>query len=138
MALDKFTKAILAGDPIDVYNNGEMSRDFTYIDDIVEGVLRVLKYVPKKLEPTSSAPYRICNLGRNEPVSLSRFIESIELATEKKAIRNNMPMQQGDVQRTYADVSKLKTLTGYSPKTDLDEGVDKFVAWYKQYHLKES
>ncbi|MFM1874729.1 MAG: hypothetical protein RL266_466 [Bacteroidota bacterium] len=131
MALFKFTKNILEGKPIEVYNNGDMSRDFTFIDDIVEGVIRVLE-----LPPTASegAPYRICNIGRNEPVSLGHFIAAIENATGQKAIRNNMPLQPGDVLQTFADVSALTEITGYAPKMDVDQGVKEFVNWYRAYY----
>ncbi len=142
MAIYKFTERIIAGKPIDVYNNGKMSRDFTYIDDIVEGVLRVLETVPGPLEiegnknekEKSKPPYRICNIGRNEPVRLNAFIECIEKATGKKAICNNLPMQPGDVKATFADVTELKSLIGYIPKMDVEEGIQRFVTWYKDYH----
>ncbi|MCB9205228.1 MAG: NAD-dependent epimerase/dehydratase family protein [Flavobacteriales bacterium] len=131
MALFKFTKNILEGKQIEVYNNGDMSRDFTFIDDIVESVLRVLELPPAASE---GAPYRICNIGRNEPVSLSHFITAIENATGQKAIRNNMPLQPGDVLQTFADVSALTEITGYAPKMDVDQGVKEFVNWYRVYY----
>ncbi len=142
MALFLFTKAILNDQPIDVFNNGEMSRDFTYIDDIVEGIFRVLK-IPAKPnvswnsddpDPSSSfAPFRICNIGSNSPSSLLRFIELIEEATGKVAQKNFLPMQMGDVPSTYADVSNLTEITGYSPGTSLQTGIENFVKWYRDY-----
>ncbi len=143
MALFKFTRNIVEDKPIDVYNNGNMSRDFTYIDDIVEGIVRILEKPPTQRsmdeldddDPSRSvAPYRICNIGRNEPVKLEAFIDAIELATGKKAIRNYMPIQPGDVERTYADVSDLNKLTGYVPKVAVNEGVQKFVDWYRNFY----
>lgn len=143
MALFKFTRNIVEAKPIDVYNNGMMSRDFTYIDDIVEGIIRILNVPPasRKLEElddndpsTSTAPYRICNIGRNEPVKLESFIEAIESAVGKKAIRNYMPIQPGDVHQTYADVTTLQQLVGYVPKVGVTEGVGNFVDWYRAYY----
>jgi len=144
MAIYKFTERIIAGEPIDVYNHGKMSRDFTYIDDIVDGVLKILKLIPGHKESAeqstdasvSQTPYRLCNIGRNEPVSLERFIKCIEVATGNKAIRNNLPMQPADVEQTFADVSQLKSLIGYSPKTNVDVGIKRFVEWYKSFHAE--
>lgn len=128
MAIFKFTDRILNDEPIDVYNNGDLSRDFTYIDDIVEGVF---KLIPKR--PETDIPYSIFNIGRGEPVQLDIFIKAIEKAIGKEAKRNNLPMQPGDVKQTWASTSKLKEWIGYEPKQDLEEGVKKFVEWYRQY-----
>ena len=143
MALFKFTKAILNGDPIDVYNHGEMERDFTYVDDIVEGIVRLVDRIPQPdpdwsgdaPDPGSSkAPYRIYNIGSNRPVKLMTFIRTLEKALEKEAVINYMPMQPGDVPATYADVSDLEREVGYKPATSLEEGIANFVAWYKDYY----
>ena len=128
MALFKFTKAILNGEPIDVYNHGDMRRDFTYIDDLVEGIRLLID----SLSPV--APWRVVNIGNSEPVQLMAFIEAIEAATGRKATRNYMDMQPGDVPATWADASLLQDLTGYAPKTDLQDGVARFVAWYRDYY----
>ncbi|MPQ76929.1 NAD-dependent epimerase [Hydrogenovibrio sp. JE_KL2] len=136
MAYFSFTKKILAGEAIDVFNNGQMERDFTYIDDIVEGVVRVMDRIP---QPQSSeftmahAPYKIYNIGNNQPITLERFINAIESATGKKAIRNNLPMQPGDVPRTFADVDDLIADTGFKPETEIEVGIDRFVDWYKSF-----
>ena len=143
MALFKFTKAILAGETIQVYNHGHMLRDFTYIDDIVEGVVRVIdrpaaadaawsSAVPAPA--SSSAPYRIFNIGNSEPVELMRYIRAIEAATDKKAKMEMLPMQPGDVPATSADVHRLEALTGFRPSTNVEDGVAKFVAWYRRYY----
>lgn len=129
MALYKFTDKILKGEPIDVYNNGELSRDFTFIDDIVDGVIRLVHK-----SPTSKVPYGIFNIGRGEPVSLEDFITEIENATGKKAIRNVQPMQPGDVKRTWASTKALKEYCNYSPKNDLSSGIKSFVEWFMNYH----
>ncbi len=143
MALFLFTKAILEGRPIDVYNYGEMQRDFTYIDDIVEGLVRVIDRPPtgnpdwsgKHPDPGSSrAPYKIYNIGNNNPVKLTDFIEAIEKATGKTAKKNLLPIQPGDVPATYADVSDLIADMGYKPQTPIQEGVDRFVAWYREFY----
>jgi len=143
MALFLFTKKILAGEPIDVFNFGKHTRDFTYIDDIVEGVVRTLDRVPgpdpafDPLAPTpatSAAPYRVYNIGNHTPVQLSRYIELIEEATGKTAIKNLLPMQPGDVPDTEADVSALMRDTGYAPTTSVDVGVRQFVAWYRDFY----
>ncbi len=143
MAYFLFTKAIIEGNPINVFNNGEMERDFTYIDDIVEGVVRVLDSPAKKNkewsgdspDPASSyCNYRIYNIGNNKPVKLLKFIEVIEEAVGKKAIKNMFPMQAGDVESTYADVSELQKVSNFSPCTPIEEGVRKFVEWYKSYY----
>jgi len=147
MALFKFTQNILAGKPIDVYNNGEMIRDFTYIDDIVQGIVKVISNIPKpnaqwnrkRPDPSSSfAPYKIFNLGNNHPVELEYFIKTLEESLGKKAIRNYMPLQPGDVPRTCSDNSDLTNSVGYKPKTKIEDGVDKFVDWYLSYYDNES
>ena len=143
MALYLFTKAILAGEPIDVFNNGEMERDFTYVDDIVESLVRVgdkpaaasASWNGDKPDPaTSNAPYRIYNIGNNAPVKLMRLIEVIEEATGKKAIKNFMPMQPGDVPATYADIEDLARDVGFAPRTPIEVGVKRFVDWYRGYY----
>ena len=145
MALFKFTKAILAGDPIDVYNHGQMKRDFTYIDDIAEGVLRVLDRPPapnpyfrgEQPDPSSSpAPYRIYNIGNHNPVALSRFIEILEQALGRRAEKIMRPMQPGDVPATYADVSDLARDTGFAPSTHIETGLERFAAWYRHYYAQ--
>jgi len=132
MALFGFTKAILEGKPIDVYNRGKMQRDFTYIDDIVEGVVRVADRVPEPCE--TGARYKVYNIGNDSPVELERFIQVLEDAIGRKAIRNDLPMQPGDVLSTHADVGDLARATGFRPSTPLEEGIVKFVAWYRDYH----
>jgi len=143
MALYLFTKAILAGEPIKVFNEGKMRRDFTYIDDIIEGVMRVMARIPQpdpawdsaKPNPsTSTAPWRIYNIGNNNTVELGTFISTLEDALGKKAIRNLMPMQPGDVEATWADVSDLIADTGFRPQTSVEYGVGQFVKWYKEYY----
>lgn len=143
MALFIFTKAILEGKPIQVFNNGEMERDFTYIDDIVEGISRMMVSEPPKGNPewngvnpdpsSSKAPYRIYNIGHNEPVKLMHFISAIEKETGKKAIIEYMPMQPGDVRKTWADVNGLKEDFNYKPGTSVDEGIKNFMKWYLNY-----
>ncbi|MHC1725797.1 MAG: NAD-dependent epimerase [Syntrophobacteraceae bacterium] len=143
MALFLFTRAILAGEPIHIFNNGHMSRDFTYIDDIVEAMLRVLDSPPAgdpewnglMPDPGSSfAPYRIYNIGNNNPVSLLDFISTIETCLQMKATREFHPMQPGDVRETYADIEELMRNFDFRPKTSLIEGVSSFVDWYKSYY----
>ncbi|MFZ5594900.1 MAG: NAD-dependent epimerase [Pseudomonadota bacterium] len=143
MALFKFTQNILAGKPIDVYNYGNHKRDFTYIDDIVEGVVRVLDKVPEPNpqwsgdqpdSATSLAPYRLYNIGNHQPVELLHFIEVLEKALGKKAEKNLLPMQQGDVLATYADVDDLMRDAGFAPATPIEEGIARFVAWYREYY----
>jgi len=143
MALFLFTKAILNNEPIKVFNNGEMQRDFTYIDDIVEGVVRVMNNIPApdpdwtSSTPTPSAscaPYRLYNIGNNQPVALMTFINSIEKALGKKAVKKYLPLQPGDVPATYADVNDLIKDTGFKPSTSVEEGINKFVKWYKEYY----
>jgi UDP-glucuronate 4-epimerase len=134
MAYYKFTKAILNGDPIDVYNNGVMKRDFTYIDDIVEGVIRVMKKTSTPQEnkySTAKPPYRIYNIGNNNPVTLRDFISAIEDACETKANENLLPMQPGDVPITYADIDDLAKDIGFKPSTSIESGIKQFVSWYK-------
>jgi UDP-glucuronate 4-epimerase len=142
MALFKFTKAILAGDPIDVYNFGNMRRDFTYIDDIIEGVVRVCDRVPEGNEEwsgdqpdpaTSKAPYRLYNIGNNNPVELSHFIEVLEKKLGRVAQKNYLPMQAGDVPATAADVDDLVRDVGFRPNTSIETGIDRFVDWYRGY-----
>ncbi len=143
MALFLFVKNILAGKPIDVFNRGHHMRDFTYIDDIVEGVVRTADKIaepagewdPKAPDPaTSSAPYRIYNIGNNQPVRLLDFIAAIEKALGKKAIMNLLPMQSGDVESTYADIDALQQVVGFTPSTSIEDGIGKFVAWYREYY----
>jgi UDP-glucuronate 4-epimerase len=143
MALFQFTKAILDGSPIKVFNHGRMERDFTFIDDIVEGVVRVLNRVPapdpawdgNAPDPASStAPYRLYNIGNNLPVDLISFITVIEEALGKKAIKEFLPMQPGDVAMTCADIGDLASDVGFSPSTPLEEGIRRFVGWYRGYY----
>ncbi|MBE9511547.1 MAG: NAD-dependent epimerase [Bacteroidetes bacterium] len=140
MALFIFTKKIIKGEQIDVFNYGKMERDFTYIDDIIEGVVRVLdnpakgnhNWDPKKPDPaTSPAPYKVYNIGNNNPVKLMDFVHAIEEATEKKAKINYMPIQPGDVEKTWADVEDLIQYFDYTPDTEIKKGVRRFVEWYK-------
>jgi len=142
MALFKFTKAILADQPIDVFNHGHHRRDFTYVDDIVEGVIRVLDrpappnqdWNGAKPDPgTSAAPWRVYNIGNNSPVELLDYIAAIEAALGKKAEKNLLPLQAGDVPDTYADVADLVEQFDYKPSTPVKEGVAKFVVWYRDY-----
>lgn len=143
MALFLFTKAILEGKPIDVFNFGKMRRDFTYVDDIVEGIVRLIPYVPvgnptwsgEKPDPASSfAPYKIYNIGNNQPVELLYFIEVLEQKLGRKATRNFLPLQDGDVPETYADVDELMRDVGFKPSTSIEDGIEKFVTWYKEYY----
>lgn len=146
MALFKFTKGILEGTPIDVYNNGEMWRDFTYVDDLVRGIRLLMDAIPVRpagpeaiaqgdsLSP--AAPYRVVNIGNSEKIRLLDFIEAIEAEVGRKAIRNYMPMQAGDVPATWADSTLLHDLTGYRPQTNFRDGVAAFVRWYRDYYAK--
>ena len=145
MALFLFTDAILKGEPIKVFNNGEMQRDFTYIDDIVEGIIRVTDkpatpnadWDSRLPDPgTSSAPYRLYNIGNNNPVSLMEFIGAIEKAIGKKAEKQLLPMQPGDVAATYADIDALIEAVDYHPRTPIQEGMDHFIEWYMK-HMDE-
>ena len=142
MALFLFTRAILEGKPIDVFNHGKMQRDFTYIDDIIEGVFRVMKKIPKPYKSwsgdnpdpgTSYAPYKVYNIGNNNPVELMSFIETIEKCLGKKAKKNLLPLQAGDVPATYADVDDLMNDVGFKPATPIEVGIRRFVEWYKDY-----
>jgi len=141
MALYKFTRNILAGEPIDVYNHGEMSRDFTYVSDLVEAIRLLIEATPersKDIAPTDSlspvAPWRAVNVGNSEPVKLMDFIAAIEKATGKTAKLNMMDMQAGDVPTTWANAQLLKDLTGYQPQTSVAQGVEEFVRWYRDYY----
>lgn len=143
MSLFLFTRKILAGEPIDVFNFGQHSRDFTFIDDIVEGVIRTLDRVATPNgawnsdvpDPgTSNAPYRLYNIGNNQPVELMYFIECIEKAVGKTAIKNMLPLQPGDVPRTYANVEALVADVGFQPQTQIEEGIQRFVNWYKNFY----
>ncbi|NLX90410.1 MAG: NAD-dependent epimerase [Firmicutes bacterium] len=143
MAYFSFTRAILEGKPIKVFNYGKMKRDFTYIDDIVEGIVRLIDRVPQpdphwdgtRPHPgRSCAPYRIYNIGNNRPVELLYFIEVLERNLGKKAKKELLPMQPGEVPETYADIDDLTRETGFRPKTGIEEGIEKFVAWYKDYY----
>ena len=143
MALFLFTKAILEGRPIDVYNHGRMKRDFTYIDDIVEGVVRVADRIPTPNvawsgdapDPgTSYAPYRLYNIGNNSPVELLHFIKVLEAYLGKTAVKNLLPIQAGDVPATCADVDDLMADVGFKPKTSVEEGIKRFVEWYRAYY----
>jgi UDP-glucuronate 4-epimerase len=143
MSLFMFTKNILAGQAIDVFNYGNHRRDFTYVDDIVEGVVRVLDRVPtadpawEGTHPdaaSSNAPYRLYNIGSNNPVELLRYIEILEKCLGKKAVRNMLPLQAGDVPDTYADVTELIRDVGYRPTTTIEKGISAFVSWYREYY----
>ena len=141
MALFKFTKAVLQGDAIDVYNHGDMSRDFTYVDDLVRGIHLLLNTVPERTDNVPNgdslstvAPHRIVNIGNGEPVQLMSFIEAIEKALGQPAKKNFMDMQPGDVPATWANGDLLKSLTGYTPRTDVETGVKAFVDWYRDYY----
>jgi len=143
MALFLFTRAILEGKPIDVFNHGRMRRDFTYVDDIVEGVVRIAERPPAanaafdtaRPDPASSwAPYRIYNIGNHQPVELMEFIEAIEEALGKKAEKRLLPLQDGDVPATYADTADLAQTTGFAPATPVREGVRRFIEWYRSYY----
>jgi UDP-glucuronate 4-epimerase len=143
MALFLFTRAILAGDPIDVFNYGKMQRDFTYIDDIVEGVVRTLDHTATpnaqwssdSPDPgTSAGPYRLYNIGNNNPVELMYLIEVLEEKLGVKARKNMLPLQPGDVPATYADVDALSADVGFKPATPIEVGVERFVAWYRKFY----
>ena len=144
MALFKFTRSMLAGEAIDVYNHGEMMRDFTYVEDLVEAIRRLIDAAPIRPESAEDiaegdslspvAPWRVVNIGNSKPVQLGDMIAAIEDALGMEAKRNLMPMQPGDVPATWADAELLRTLTGYVPETDIREGVRRFVAWYRDYY----
>ena len=146
MAYFKFVRSIEAGNPIDVYNFGKMQRDFTYIDDIVEGIVRVLKHPPTQrladldvpFPPNSNALYKLYNIGNNKPIELLTFIELIENALGKKAEKRLLPMQPGEVTITYANVDDLIRDVGFSPATPIEVGIDRFVKWYQDYSSKLS
>ena len=138
-----FTKAIISGAPIKVFNHGKMRRDFTYIDDIVNGVIKIADVIPaannqwdaNNPDPaTSSAPYRLHNIGNNQPIELSRFIAATEAALGKKALCEYLPMQPGDVLETAADISTLTAATGFQPLTTIEDGMKKFCAWYRAFY----
>jgi len=141
MAPFLFTKAILAGEPIKVFNHGQMMRDFTYIDDIVEGIIRIQAKPPaaqlvweSSNASESFAPYKIFNIGNNQPVKLMTFIEAIEQATGKTAIKQFLPMQDGDVPATYADIDDLQAAVGFTPAMPIAQGIEQFVEWYNSYY----
>lgn len=143
MALFKFTKAILAGEPIDVYNYGNMQRDFTFIDDIVESIVRLQDVIPQPnpewtvetgSPATSSAPYKVYNIGNNEPVMLMEYIEALESALGMEAQKNMLPIQPGDVLNTSSDTSELYKTIGFKPKTTVRDGVQQFVDWYREFY----
>lgn len=147
MAYFSFTNAIVAGDPIKVFNHGKMERDFTYIDDVVEGIVKLIDHIPtakpewdesKDDISESFAPYKIYNIGNNNPVPLMRFINALEAALGKEAEKIYMEMQPGDVLRTYADVSDLERDVNYKPSTSIEDGLAKFVEWYKEFYNVES
>ena len=144
MAMFLFTKAILEGKPIKVFNHGQMQRDFTYIDDIVEGIVRIQDKPPvanKNWDGTnaseSNAPYKIFNIGNNQPVKLMTFIEAIEKATGKTAVKEYLPMQDGDVPATFADIDDLQAAVGFKPATPIEQGVKSFVDWYQHYYAQK-
>jgi len=128
MAPFLFTKAILNNNPINVFNNGDLMRDFTFIDDVVGGIEAVIH----KMDAFEK--YEIFNIGNNKPVALKDFIDAVETSCGKEAIKVMFPMQEGDVYKTYASIDKLNQLTGYSPETNIREGIHKFVSWYKEYY----
>lgn len=146
MALFKFTRALLAGEPIPVFNHGDMSRDFTYIDDIVEGIVRLMEVAPSANPAwqasgagpdSSSAPYALYNIGHGSPVALMDFIRALEAATGREAICDFQPMQPGDVPRTWADTEALFQATGYRPRIGVEEGVQRFVEWYRNFYREQ-
>jgi UDP-glucuronate 4-epimerase len=144
MALFKFTKGIIEGTPIEIYNNGEMWRDFTYVEDLVRGIRLLIDAVPMRPESADqieegdslspAAPFRVVNIGNSDKVRLSDFVDAIEAEIGKPAIKNYLEMQKGDVPATWADASLLQRLTGFRPQTDVREGVKRFVAWYRDYY----
>ncbi|MDU6412187.1 MAG: NAD-dependent epimerase/dehydratase family protein, partial [Yersiniaceae bacterium] len=143
MALFKFTRAMLAGEAIDVYNRGEMRRDFTYIDDIAEAILRLQAVIPhadstwtveQGSAATSSAPYRVYNIGNSQPVKLMAYIEALETALGIEAKKNLLPMQPGDVLETSADTQALYDAIGFKPETSVTQGIQRFVDWYRDFY----
>ena len=142
MAYFKFVSSILNNKPIDIYNNGEMYRDCTYVDDLVNGIKLLADCIPnKKISENDSlspvAPFRIVNIGNSHKIKLIDFIDAIEESLNKKAIRNYMPMQKGDVTETWADASLLQKLTNYKPKTNYKDGINNFVKWYLDYYNEQ-
>jgi UDP-glucuronate 4-epimerase len=146
MALFLFTRAIYAGEPIDIFNHGKMKRDFTYIDDIVQGVASIIDQIPQPNEHwlsdqpdpgTSYVPYRIYNIGNNSPIELMHFIEILESTIGKKAEKNFMEMQAGDVPATYANINDIYEAVGFKPETDIQTGIQMFVKWYQEYYLRK-
>jgi UDP-glucuronate 4-epimerase len=140
MAYFKFTKAILSGDPIDVYNFGKMKRDFTYIDDIIAGLIKAMDAPPTvqlNVHSTADSHHKIYNIGNNNPVSIREFITAIELACGRSATENLMPMQPGDVLETYANIDPLEKELGFKPTTSIQSGINEFVKWYLKHNLKE-
>jgi UDP-glucuronate 4-epimerase len=146
MALFKFVDAILEGRPVDIYNNGDMFRDFTYVSDLVQGIRLLMDAIPVRPDSEEAiaegdslspvAPYRIVNIGNSEKVRLLDFVDAIEAELGVEAIRNFMPMQKGDVPATWADASLLRALTGYQPSTDVKDGIAAFVQWFRDYYQK--
>jgi UDP-glucuronate 4-epimerase len=141
MAPHLFTRAILEGEPLNIFNHGDMERDFTYIDDVVEGTARVLSIVPvpeperTELTPAAgAAPWRIYNIGNSRPVALPDFIALLERAVGRTAVKRFLPMQPGDVRATFADISEFSRLTGFAPSTPLSEGIARFVRWHREYY----
>jgi UDP-glucuronate 4-epimerase len=143
MALFLFTKAILAGEPISIFNHGNMQRDFTYVDDVVEAVVALTDVIPQpdpdwrgeSPDPgTSLAPYRLYNIGNSNPVELLRLVEVLETALGRKAVKHFLPLQPGDVPATYADVDDLKAVVGFSPRTSIEDGIERFVRWYRDFY----
>ena len=135
MALFLFTKAILAGEPIKVFNYGRMQRDFTYVDDVTEGISRVMAKIPQSSDSSkASAPYKIYNIGNNQPVELTRVIEVLEDCLGQKAHKNLLPIQPGDVPVTYAEIDELIRDVGFKPNTPIEVGIERFVAWYRSYY----
>jgi len=132
MAPMVFAKAILAGQPIRVFNHGKMRRDFTYVGDIVEGIVRILEKPPRA--DGDGAPYAVYNIGNHEAVPLETFISTLEGLLGKSAIREYAPMQPGDVPATYASIERLAAVTGFAPRTSLADGLAKFVKWYREYY----
>jgi len=142
MAYYSFTRKIVRGEPIEVYGEGRMARDFTYIDDLVEGIVRLSAVIPSEENRVTQegvtdtlshhAPFRVVNIGGGQPVELMHFVETVEKAVGKPAVRNMLPMQQGDVPRTFASPDLLRALTGYVPQTSVEEGIKALVAWYRQ------
>jgi len=136
MAYFSFTKAILAGESIPVFNRGRMRRDFTYVDDVTESIVRLVNKPPSDagLSDAGGAPHTIYNVGNHTPVELDQFIAAIEKACGRKAQRRNLPMQSGDVPVTYAEISRLNAVTGFSPATSIEDGIERFVSWYRNYY----